>query len=362
MKKQYQNNQQVFDLTRKDVKRLLLGCGFLSTGGGLPENIRQRLLEAALSSTEKVRVVDVNELDNGDMVATVFGVGDPKQCTSVDEGYLESLVTGFQRRFGLKVNAIIPGEIGAEAEAIFLCSVLGLPLVDADLASGRAVPEVNLSPFDYYGISPSPLLARDYYGNELVVTSDLCSGDLEFLLRTFGNYGRKRGCFLVGYAREAKVYKKMNLPRSISMSLDIGKALEKKNLTDIKEVLKNVKVYEETVKGIVKSNLPGFNTGVLLLRSGLSIDFKNECITLRQGDQTKTKAPDIVTLLDDNFSPVYLAEIENFVGKRVFVVTAKAFGIWDTQKGRQMWARSVRELMEVNSRVKIDFYKAKGGK
>lgn len=133
----------------QDLTDIIKGAAFLSVGGGGPVSLGQEL--AAVIGSNDIQLVDVDHVRDEDFVVCSAYVGSPAAAAQLSSPTFNSLkraVQTLEESAGVRVNYIVPGELGAvNSIAPMLAALdLGLPVVDAD-GCGRAVPILDATTF-----------------------------------------------------------------------------------------------------------------------------------------------------------------------------------------------------------------------
>jgi len=155
-------------LTSDDLQDLAIGAAFLGTGGGGNPYVGRLMVQRCLDEGLTVELIDPTELADDAFVIPTAMMGAPtvlvEKLPSGQEA-IDSLHL-LERYLGRKADATMPIEIGGINSTIPLVvgARLGLPIVDAD-GMGRAFPELQMETFGVYGISGSPMVVSDEYGD-----------------------------------------------------------------------------------------------------------------------------------------------------------------------------------------------------
>ena len=204
-------------------------------------------------------------------------------------------------------NSMVPLVVGAR---------LGIPVVDGD-GMGRAFPELQMITYLIYGGSPFPAALADERGNRIVVDRILDAHWLERILRSVTiDMGGHAG--LATAVMDGAFCRKFIIPNTLSLAIRIGRA-----------VLAARKLHEDPGKAIVRQTggrryirgkvvdverraTRGFAKGRLVIDGSdddagrrVEIDFQNENLVIREGEQVPVTVPDLITLVtSDEGEPI----------------------------------------------------------
>lgn len=177
--------------TVQDCQDFVRGLCFMGAGGGGPPALGLKLLLDQLGAGRPIEWVDVDSLSENAWTATVAGMGGrggtggtedelkPLGCVKVKYqplGRMVAAVRALQDYAGVRVEAIVPVEIGASnvPAPIAAALELGLPVVDGDYAGGRAIPEVPQTIPEILGIPVCPMSFVTRWG-DVVILKDTVS-------------------------------------------------------------------------------------------------------------------------------------------------------------------------------------------
>ena len=155
-----------------DLEDIAIGGAILGTGGGGDPYIGKLMAQQAIRRHGKVRLVDVEGLDDDALIAPVCMMGAPTVMTEkLPQG--EEIVIALRKLekfLGRKVDAVLCGEAGGlnSTTPFVAAAAADLPLVDGD-GMGRAFPELQMTTFGMHGISATPMVLSDDKGNSVVL-------------------------------------------------------------------------------------------------------------------------------------------------------------------------------------------------
>src|SRR6202142_4558611 len=144
-----------------DLDDIAVGGAILGTGGGGDPYIGKLMAQEAIRRHGKVRLVDVDGLDDDALIAPVCMMGAPTVMTEkLPQG--EEIVVALRKLekfLGRKVDGLLCGEAGGinSTTPFVAAAATGLPLIDGD-GMGRAFPELQMTTFGMYGVSATPMV------------------------------------------------------------------------------------------------------------------------------------------------------------------------------------------------------------
>lgn len=326
----------MFKITNKNFKVYLKGSIFLATGGGLPFSASQKTLKFIFDQKKSIKVYDLNEFAKNKHFASIYGVGDPSKANPIKEAELVKIALGkFKKLTRINIDGIIPGEVGAEASSFLAASFLNLPVVDSDLVGGRAAPEIQLDVFSIAGLKITPVMGFSSNGKTVLLEKNINANEIETILRPF--FAKNGGSgIIIGYLIKKSVYEKFGMKNTLSLAFQIGSALEKKDISELKKITKAKKIIEEKIIEVSLKSKDGFLQGRIIFEN-YRIAVKNENILLFRKNKKIAQAPELIIIVDKNFNPIHNAEIGNKTNEEVFIIILSATGYWKSMKGLQLW-------------------------
>ena len=209
-------------IAKKDLERLIIGSSILGTGGG-GSIASARILLGKMR--KQVKLISLQELQDNDVVVTVFGVGGKENCDPIKAS--QTAFGTFQRIFKTNIKAIIPVEIGplATLSAATIASELRIPLLDADIVGFRSSPEVFIETITLANLSREPSVIANDVGDVLILYSSSSLAKTEKILRNFA-VTSGGDAFVVGYPLPAKKIRKVVGITSVSFTILLGKDIE----------------------------------------------------------------------------------------------------------------------------------------
>ncbi len=156
-------------VTLNDTHAIAIGAGILGTGGGGSTYLNRLRLDNELRGGGKsLPIIRADDVPDDALVCAVGGMGAPTVSNEkLQEGReIMRAVRAMEAHLGQPMHAIIIGEIGGgnALGPLVAALQLGLPVVDGD-SMGRAFPELQMDTFMIYGVAPSPFALADTHGN-----------------------------------------------------------------------------------------------------------------------------------------------------------------------------------------------------
>lgn len=325
-------------LTSENLHDLAIGAAFLGTGGGGNPYVGRLMVQRCLDEGLTVDLIDPSELPDDALVIPTAMMGAPtvliEKLPSGEEaiGSLRSL----ERYLGRKAYATMPIEVGGINSTIPLVvgARLGLPIVDAD-GMGRAFPELQMETFGVYGISGSPMVVTDEFGDSTLLNG-ADNKQMEWLSRMVAI--RMGGCaYIAEYSMSGADVKRTAVPNTMTLAMRIGRCLREAKahhespfdalLRLLPQTLYNhgriifsgkiVDVARETRNGfsIGRARIDGLGTWL----GTMEIEIQNENLIARVDGKVRAIVPDLICIMDSESAEPITTENLRY-GQRVTVV------------------------------------------
>ena len=231
----------MWQIAKQDLVDLAVGAAFLGTGGGGDPYIGRLMVQAAMDEGRTVTVLDPDEVPDDALIIPTAMMGAPTVLIEkIPSG--EEAVASLRRLeefLGRKAYATMPIECGGINSTIPLvvAAYTGIPVVDAD-GMGRAFPELQMETFSVLGVSGSPLVVTNEYGDSAIIKAR-DDKFLEWLAR--GITIRMGGCaYIAEYSMSGADMKRTSVHNTLSLGIRIGRCLreaKKNHRNPIEELL-----------------------------------------------------------------------------------------------------------------------------
>jgi len=330
-------------------------------GGGRPERGLKLLLDQ-LEAGREIEWVDVDSLPDEAWTATVAGMGgrggegDEEELAAlgcVEEKYdslglMVAAVRALQDSAGVKVEAIVPGEIGGSnvPAPIAAALELGLPVVDGDYAGGRAIPELPQTIPEVRGVPVCPLSFVTRWGDVLILRDTVSTAMADRIGRMMcvAAYG---GVGISWYLMQIKDVKEVLAAGTLTKALQVGQAIREARQKGADPVAAAIKAVggwllfegELTATEIADEQSYAFGLGTHKLKGlgsheghTFNIWYKNEYHLSWRDDQPFVTSPDSLIMVDLRTGEP-ATSYDFSVGDQVAVIGRKAHPVHRTEKG-----------------------------
>lgn len=323
-----------WEIVEADLGPIATGAALLGTGGGGNPYLGMLRMRELLRAGRRVRVVDPDELADEALVVTAGGMGAPViSWEKLPQGEEEvEAVRALEEHLGRRVNAIAPLEMGGSNSLVALAvgAQLGVPVLDGD-GMGRAFPELQMVTYLIYGCSPAPAAVADEKGNRTVLNRVADVFALERIARAvtiaYGGHAGLAMCAMTGAQARATC-----VPRTLTLALRIGQAIEQAR-RDGEEPVKAVlqvtggqPIFRGKIVDLERRLVSGFARGCVTLEGSgpnagetASVDFQNENLIARKGEELLAVVPDLIVLVDVDSGEPLTTEVLRY-GFRVEVL------------------------------------------
>ncbi len=298
--------------TLDDTVAIAIGAGILGTGGGGSTYLNRLRLENELRTQGRaVSVIRADDVPDDAIVCAVGGMGAPTVSNEkLQEGSeIKRAVRVLEEHLRQKVFAIVIGEIGGGNALGPMITALqcGLPVVDGD-SMGRAFPELQMDTFMIYGLSPAPFALADAHGNVVIFKRIDSAKQAEAFARSLTiEMGGSAG--LVMPIMSGAEMKATIIRDTLSLAKRIGEAVLDCRARSI-EPAETVAalcygkvIFTGKIIDVNRRTVQGFARGKLKISAfddfnrQLEIDFQNENLIARVGDEVLCTVPDLITIV-----------------------------------------------------------------
>jgi hypothetical protein len=307
-------------LEKDELEDMLIGVGILGTGGGGdPESFGRPLIEWDLKKGREYRIVDPSGVQDDAFIVSGGYAGSVKAYASIGQ-----ILRRWEDRFELleafkimesihdrKIDYVVPFELGGTNTPVILslAARAGILTIDGD-GLGRAAPETQMSSFLGHGISLTPMPFVDAEGNVIIVKHATRPTYPDEIMRSAlvldGGVGANNH-----YPMSGKQLKESVVPNTISLSIEIGRAVsdavESKRdpveaFIDVsggfelfRGVIKSVKGEDMQAHYMAKAVIDGFGD---YIGKEMEITFKNEAMMGCVNGQVIAIFPDLLCIIN----------------------------------------------------------------
>lgn len=341
----------------QDVTDFLRGANFLSASGGGDPAEEQKLLEADLEEGLRLAWIPLEEFDDDAIICTACfsgsiapeaierqGVDEAEAPARAVDRPLVAAIEALERELGRPIEGLVSIEIGGINTGSILDAAARTrkPLVDGDYA-GRAIPELNATTLNVYGVPVLPWASADDFGNEIVIRRAANNAFAErigkFLAQS--SYGLI-GCALA--ALPAKTVRDIYVPGTLSECLALGRAIREARergedpVTAAARAIHGWVLFRGTIADRQWKNT-GYMEGFHVIKGEgdfegheMKIWFKNENHLSWLDGEPYVASPDMMEVCDnDTGEPLVNTYLD--VGDSVAVVAMRRRDVWDTEAG-----------------------------
>ncbi len=327
----------MFYLTKNNVASLLAGSLLCGTGGGLTSREHQKIFDDALHMRKKIPVKGISEFHPSDLLASIYGVGDPSAVTALPKDVIQEAMTRYEKRTGYVIRGVLPGELGAEGLAFQAAATLGLPVVDSDLVGGRAAPKIQMDVFSVYDIPITPVLGLTTNKKEMLLAGSFKPEEIEVAMRHFFKQNGGVG-ILVGYPIQAEQYKKIGAASTISRAMRYGGYIASGDIQTLLAETKGNIVTEGIINAVAVRSMGGFLQGHVNIAGDYRVKIKNENISLYKQRRCLCAAPDLLVLINTERKPIHNADIKKYKHTSVMILCLPATDHWAKPSAKKLWA------------------------
>lgn len=326
----------------EEIDKMAIGAALLGTGGGGDPFIGKLMAKQAIEKYGPVKLIDVSELDDDDLVVPSAMMGAPTvMVEKIPSG--EEAISAFkdlENHLGKKITATMPIEAGGVNSLIpvALAATLGIPIVDAD-GMGRAFPELQMVTFFLDGINASPMVLADEKENSTLVNA-INGMYAEKIARsvTMTSGGSLLNAI---YSMSGKQVKESSIHGSLTLEEDIGEIIlsGEKVIEKLVKKLDGYILFSGKITDVSRTTDGGFVRGNAYFEgldefdnTHAKVEFQNENLICFVDGKPKAVTPDLITVLDKETGMPITTEGLRF-GMRISIIGMPADDKWRTEKG-----------------------------
>lgn len=336
-------------ISASDLDAIAIGSTVLGTGGGGDPYIGKLLSQNAIQTNGDVSMLDPHEVPDDALIVPIAYFGAPVIL-------LEKLFNGkeaiaafdmMERYLGQKIYATMPAEAGGLNGVIpfAVAAEKGIPIVDAD-GMGRAYPRLEMVTFTLYDIPVSPITQADEKGNRSIYhTINNVWGETMVGSTVIPMGG---SCAIACYPmtgkqmKEASVLGVLTKAEQIGLSILNAKSAGKSPLESVLESTDGQLIFQGKITDVNIKTEGRWNKGVCKLiglesyaGQAMNLDFQNEFLIAKIGDEVIASVPDLITVLDMDTAEPITAETLQY-GFRLNVIAMPCDDKWKTEAGIQL--------------------------
>ncbi|MCV2438601.1 DUF917 domain-containing protein [Paucibacter sp. DJ2R-2] len=326
-----------------DMEAIAIGGAVYGTGGGGDPYLGKLLAQRAIREHGPVRLIEIDELDDDDLIVPVAMAGAPAVMLEKlpEIGPMIAALRSLEALLGKKAKAVMSIEVGGLNSTIpfSIASATGLPLIDGD-TMGRAFPEIQMTLCTLQGIAASPLALADEKGNTLTISTISNAFTERFVRSVTMDMGGS--CCMAIYPMTAAQARKALVRGSITMTQRAGQALFDARARHLDPVAELVRVtegfclFKGKITDVQRTTDGRFGRGVAQLQGlddnagqRLQLQFQNEFLMARTDEAVLCTTPDLIVLVDLETGEPITAEQARF-GLRAAVLGLPCVPAWRT--------------------------------
>ncbi|MBI2848132.1 MAG: DUF917 domain-containing protein [Chloroflexi bacterium] len=337
-------------LGKQELQDIVWGSTVLGSGGGGNPRDGLRLVE----SIPEITLLDVNELPDNARSCFVAAVGAPTALSRVQFGiqavYAYEGLIRVAAMGGIKVDYIMPGEIGGlnSITPLFVAARKNIAVLDS--ASGRAGPQLSTSLYRIHRLPLSPLVMADEKGTVIVayLADPLDISTVGKITRplaaSFGNQAGIATCII-----DIATIKKCLSPGSVTRAEVIGRIIREARAagrdapSEVIAFTGGKELFRGTIKKFEIITAESFDFGKATVQGSgryhgrtMVLDSKNENMIAWDDGSPIATVPDIITTMTVSGEPFTNADAKE--GMEIVVIGIPAPEPYvRTQEGLKVW-------------------------
>lgn len=336
---------QTRQILPEDCPDFAAGAAILGTGGGGDPHIGMLMAQAALDKHGPADLVKLEDVPDDAVVIPVAMMGAPTVLVEkpASAGQFVESIRAIAKYLGVEPTHIACMEAGGVNSMIPMAAAaeLGLPLIDAD-GMGRAFPELQMVLATLSGVQAAPMSISDEKGNSIVLET-VSNKWAERLARVATV---EMGCSTIVslYAMTGEQVKSAFVPGTLSLCRELGECISysRHHAGSAKDAviarLGAVQIAEGKISDVERRTTSGFARGRAELRTAdgpVEIEFQNENLLVRRGDEVVATTPDLIIGLDTDTGEAVTTEQLRF-GTRISLIVAPADERWHSEGGLEL--------------------------
>lgn len=334
------------EITVDHLDDLAMGAAVLGTGGGGDPYIGKLMARNAMTGRPPVTLLDFADLDDDALIVPSAMIGAPTVMIEKIPSGKEAIAAfhALESYIGRKIDATMPIEIGGMNSMMpfTVAAELGLPMVDGD-GMGRAFPELQMVTQTIAGLSAAPMGLSDEKGNSLILNT-ITNQWAEAFART-ATVQMGAAALMAIFPMTGAEVKRACIPGTLTLIGEIGRAIREAHaghrdaVVAVCDVTGGVPVWTGKVGDVERRTVGGFARGTARVEGNedyggrtLEVDFQNEFLIARSGEDVLVTTPDLITMLDaETGEPITTEQLR--YGFRVVVLGIPSHRLWRTEMG-----------------------------
>ena len=321
-------------LGKEELYDIVYGAAIYGTGGGGSLTVGLSMIDDALRQGRTFTLVDFDELDGDDMIATPYSCGAVSPVSDAEKKKYARLpdcekehynmaLEQMERFIGKPIRACISTELGGgnTAKAMYVAATTGKYIMDADPA-GRSVPALQHSTYCIYNIPMCPISVMNQFGEGAIFTHVFDDERAEELVRALAMVSQNH-IAVVDHVNTAAALRNAVIRGAISQAERVGHAYRAAKTAgrDYAEETAQARVIQGT----------GPYSG-----STLRIWYQNENIIAWLDGRVWITVPDLICLFNEDQALPQLNPYGD-AGAHVSVVCLPAPADWTTARGLELF-------------------------
>lgn len=335
--RQVPDSARIAEFTHENLDALGIGAGILGSGGGGDPQIAKLRLRDQVERDDCIEIISPECLEPDATVIPVSSIGAPTIIREIlPEGTEEvRSVRALTETLNVSVDAVVDSEIGGanSVTALLVGSLMNLPVVDAD-GMGRAFPEVGMDTFFINAGTDHHVALADSFGNEHRYNGFETLDELEATIRkTVSETRSYLAC--AGPILDGEQIRKFGITDSISRATYIGQRILNaadengtSPVTAATSATGGTILCTGSVTEVYRRTKNGFTVGTAEIKPDtgsdqLTIEFRNEYLIVRHGEQIIASVPDLISIIDSTTGQAISTSQVEF-GQRIAVLAIPA--------------------------------------
>jgi len=336
-------------ITVGNLEDIALGAAVLGTGGGGDPYIGKLLAKSAMTDNPPVPLLDVASLNDDDLILPTAMMGAPTVMVEKMPAGTEIItaIRALAEFLGQEIVATMPMEAGGVNSLVpfSVAAQLGIPVVDAD-GMGRAFPELQMVTPTIWGIAATPMAIADDKGNSAVIQTVNNHWTETFARSLTVDMGAS--AMISVFPMTGKQVKETTIPGTVSLTERIGRAIREAHerhtdpIQAVCGVTNGFAIWQGKVGDVERRTVGGFARGTAEIEGTgayqgrtLEIEFQNEFLIARDGDEVMVTTPDLITVLDAETGEPITTESLRY-GFRVVVLGIPSNERWRSARGLEL--------------------------